>query len=214
MTATEVLLYDAQGNAYKVRGTRKGDLFTTKRIPDFASLVNAGDVWGCLDTTTTVALVARPTVTASLTAQNPASSPTYKVLLGILAYTDVVPATLGMVSIWQCTHKLAAAALSAELVLSGTGAGTAFSYRGGRSYAGDMIIARGETVIDDGWVPVGDPSVSNIATTNFLAKEIPLRIPVVLPPGMSHSLQTTATVVTFETALGYIWAEVSLSDLE
>ena len=212
--AEGILLYDAQGNPILARGTKAGALRIAKRIPDFAELVQAGRVWGALDTTTTVALVARPTTVASLTAQNPAGSDTWKILFGFLMYTDVVPATLGMVSLWQCTHKLQAAVLTRDLVLQGTGAGTAFAYRGLKSYDGDLILDRGATVVDDGWVPVGESLESNIATTNFVAKEIPLRVPVILPPGASHSLQTTATVVTFETSLGYIWAEVSKEELE
>lgn len=211
---TKIQLVNKNGEPISWKGSQKGDAFYQKRIPDLAQLVQAGKVWGALDTTTTVALVARPTVLASLTAQNPAGSSTYKVLLAILAYCDVVPATLGMVSFWQCTHKLQAAVLTRDLVLQGTGAGSAFSYKGLKSYDGDLILDRGATVVDDGWVPVGEAMESNIATTNFLAKEIPLKIPVILPPGASHSLQTTATVVTFETALGYVWAELTAEDLE
>jgi len=211
---TETLIYNAQGDPIKLRGTKKGVLFTAKKIPDFLTSVMEGKIWAALDTTTTVALVARPDVTASLTAQNPAASPTWKVVFSLLAYTDVVPATLAMVSFWQCVHKLAAAALTRDLVLQGTGAGVAMSFKGGKSYEGDLILDRGATVINDGWVPVGDPMVSNIATTNFLAKEIPLRVPVILPPGMSYSLQTTSTVVTAETALGLVWGEFDPDELQ
>ena len=212
--AEGILLYSAAGDPIMARGTKAGAIRTVKRIPDFAELVKAGKVWGALDTTTNVALVARPTTLASLTAQNPVNSETWKVLFAILAYTDVVPATLGMVSIWHCVSKLAAAAFTRDLVLQGTGAGTAFSYKGGKSYDGDLILDRGATVVDDGWVPVGEPIESNIATTNFVSREIPLRVPVILPPGQHHSLQTLATVVTFETALGYVWAEVEKEELE
>ena len=71
------------------------------------------------------------------------------ILFGILAYADVVPATLGMVSFWQCTGKKAVAAYLRDLELTGTGAGTAFAYRGGKSYDGDFILDRGATVVDD-----------------------------------------------------------------
>ena len=212
--SSKIQLVDKNGEPISWKGSGKGDAFVQKRLPDYSQLVQAGKVWAALDTTTTAALVARPTTTASLTAQNAASSLTYKVLFGALMYTDVVPATLGMVSLWLCVHKLAAAALTRDLVLQGTGAGTALGYKGGKSYDGDLILDRGATVIDDGWIPVGEPVESNIATTNFVAKEVPFKVPVILPPGMSASLQTTATVVTFETALGFIWAEVGIDDIE
>lgn len=208
-------LYRADGSVVRVGGTRKGAVQTYKHLPDFATLARRGQVWACLDTTTTVALVARPTTTASLTVQNPKNSNTWKVILSILGYTDVVPATLGMVSVWHCVHKLVPVTeYTRDLVLQGTGAGSATPFLGGRSYDGDLIVDRGATVVDDGWVPVGEPIESNIATTNFVSREIPLRVPVILPPGAHYSLQTLATVVTFETALGIVWAEVDKDEID
>ena len=206
-------LYLANGNLVKVAGTKLGAVGTYKHLPDFATLAARGKVWAALDTTTNVALVARPTTVASLTVQNPAGSSTYKVLLSILGYTDVVGAGLATISVWHCIHKLPVAALTRDLVIRGTGAGTAICFSGGREYDGDFIFDRGATVVDDGWVPVGEPIVSNIATTNFVSREIPLRVPVILPPGQHYSLQTLATVVTYETALGLVWAELTADEL-
>lgn len=207
-------IYRPDGTAVNVRGSRSGAIRTFRHLPDYTSLVQQGRMWACLDTTTTVALVARPTTTASLTFQNPANSSTYKIVFSILGYTDVVPATLGMVSIWHCVHKLQAAALTRDLVLQGTGAGSATPFLGGKSYDGDLVVDRGATVVDDGWVPVGHPIESNIATTNFVSRETVLTAPVILPPGQHYSLQTLATVVTFETALGITWAEVPKEEIE
>ena len=207
-------LYRPDGTEVNVRGTKDGAIRTYKHLPDFATLAARGKVFAALDTTTNVALVARPTTLAGLTAQNPMGSDTYKVLFSILAYTDVVPATLGMVSVWHCIHKIAVAALTRDLVLKGPGAGSAFCFLAGKTYDGDFIFDRGATVVDDGWVPVGEPVESNIATTNFVSREIPLRVPVILPPGQHYSLQTLATVVTFETALGLVWGELTKDELE
>ena len=165
-------------------------------------------MWAALDTTTTAALVARPTTTASLTVQNPTGSGKWYVIFELLAYTDVVPATLGLVTVWHCVHKLPAAALTRDLVLQGTGAGTAMPYKGGKTYDGQAILDRGATVINDGWLPTPLQNLNNIATTNFISNSARLLAPVVLPPGMHYSLQTTATVVTFESALGFLWAEL------
>ena len=212
--AEGMLIYDAQGNPIMPRGTKAGHAHVLKHLPDFATLAAAGKVWSFLDTTTNVALVARPTTLASLTVQNPKNSDTVKVVMGILAYADVVPATLGMVSVWHCVGKLAPVSeFTRDLVLQGTGAGSATPFLGGKSYDGDLIVDRGATVVDDGWTPVGEPVESNIATTNFVSREIQLRVPVVLLPGGHYSLQTLATVVTFETALGLIFAEVSRDEL-
>lgn len=209
----EAKLYLPNGSV-AVTGTKAGVVAVYKHLPDFATLVARGDVYAAHDTTTNVALVARPTTLSSLTVQNPAGSGTYKVLFSILAYTDVVGAGLATISVWHCIHKLPAAAFTRDLTLQGTGAGSAISFRGGKSYSGDFIFDRGATVVDDGWVPVGEPIENVIATTNFVSREIPLRIPVILPPGQHYSLQTLATVVTYETSFGLVWAELTRDELE
>lgn len=206
-----VILLDKNGN--ELRSTKGRELITSKRLPDFATLVNEEKVFELLDTTTTVALVARPTVTASLTMQNPSGSGKHYVVYGLSIYTDVVPATLGTVTVWHCIHKLTAAAFTRDLVLTGTGAGTAACLKAGVNYNGQAIVDRGATVVDDGWVPTPLTLVSNIATTNFQSNAAKLVAPVIIPPGMHYSLQTTATVVTFESALGIMWAEVDEDDL-
>ena len=55
--------------------------------------------------------------------------------------------------------------------------------------------------------------MNNIATTNFISNAASLVAPVIIPPGFHYSLQTTATVVTYESALGITWAEVDEDDL-
>lgn len=208
----DVVLKDRTGQS--LRSTKPGDLITTRRLPDLATLVKEGKVFSLLDTTTTVALVARPTTTASLTIQNPASSGKFYVVFELAIYTDVVPATLGVVTVWHCVAKLAAAALTRDLVLQGTGAGSATPLLAGSTYGGVAIVDRGATVVDDGWVPTPLDLVSNIATTNFQGKAAKLTVPVIIPPSFHYSLQTTATVVTFESALGMTWAEVDEDELE
>ena len=204
-------LVDKNGN--ELRLTKGRDLVAHSRVPDYATLVNEGKVFELLDTTTTVALVARPTTVASLTVQNPTGSGKHYVIFGLLMYTDVVGAGLATVSVWHCIHKLAAAAFTRDLVLQGTGAGVAACLKGGQGYNGIAIVDRGATVVDDGWVPTPLSLVSNIATTNFQANAARLIAPVILPPGMHYSLQTTATVVTYESALGFTWGELDEADL-
>ena len=203
------VLYDKAGKTLLVTK----ELVTAKRIPDYATLVNEAKVFEAMDTTTTVALVARPTTVASLTVQNPSGSGKHYVVFGLLIYTDVVPATLGTVTVWHCIHKLAAAAFTRDLALGGTGAGSATCLKAGVSYSGQAIFDRGATVVDDGWTPTPLTLVSNIATTNFQSNAARLIAPVIMPPGFHYSLQTTATVVTFESALGVLWAELDESDL-
>ena len=212
MATLSTILYGVDGKP--LRSTKQGGLETYTRIPDFATLVNDGKVFEFLDTTTTVALVARPTTLASLTAQNPPGSGKITVVFGLSMYTDVVPATLGVVSVWHCIHKLTTAAFTRDLVLTGTGAGSAGCLKGGVNYNGQLIVDRGATVVDDGWTPTPLQVVSNIATTNFESNAARLIAPVVIPEGYHYSLQTLATVVTFESALGMLFAELDPDDLE
>jgi hypothetical protein len=205
---------DKAANLVGLKVTKKGHLYTAKNMPDYASLVNAGKVFSFLETTTTVALVARPTTTASVTLQNPASSGKHYIVFELAMYTDVVPASLGLVTVWHCVHKLAVAALTRDLTLQGTGAGSATSLKAGTQYAGSAIVDRGATVVDDGWVPTPLQIVNNIASTNFISNSAPLVAPVIIPPGLHYSLQTTATVTTFESALGMTWAEVDEDELD
>lgn len=208
----ETALVDKNGNA--LRSSRSRELSTIKRIPDYATLVNEGKVFEFLETTTTVALVARPTTLSNLTFQNPPGSGKIYVVFGLKIYTDVVGAGLGTVSVWHCVHKLKPVTdFTRDLVLAGTGAGSATCLKGGTSYNGQAIVDRGATVIDDGWVPTELSLVSNIATTNFQANAAKLSMPVILPEGIPYSLQTTATVVTYESALGITWAELDEDDL-
>ena len=206
------VLVDKNGNELLV--TKSGEGVTSRRIPDYATLVNEGKVFQAQDTTTTVALVARPDTVSNLTVQNPASSGKFYVIFELNMYVNVVPASLGLVTVWHCVGKLAAAAYTRDLVLQGTGAGTAMCLKGGISYSGAAIFDRGATVVDDGWLPTPLQIVNNIATTTFISNAAKLTAPVVLPPGMHYALQTTATVVTFESALGITWAELDEDDLQ
>ena len=206
-------LRNRNGGNNEVRGTARGNVYVQTRIPDYASLVQEGKVFSAMDTTTTVALVARPTTLASLTVQNPVGSGKHYVILELVSFTDTVPATLGLVTVWHCIHKLTTAAFTRDLTLTGTGAGSATSLKAGVNYNGQAIFDRGATVVDDGWVPTPLQMLNNIASTNFVSNAAKLTAPVIIPEGYHYSLQTTATVVTFESALGITWAEVDADDL-
>lgn len=209
------VIYNAQGDPIKARGSKAGALRTIKRIPDFADLVMAGKVWHVQDQTTTAVLVAPPVVTSGLTVQNPATSGKHYVVFSLSGYVDVVPATLGMVSAWHCAHRLGVALYTRDISLQATGAGAINGLKAGQgAYSGEIILDRGATVVDDGWTPTPLFIESNIATTNFVAKEAQLIVPVIIPPGMHYSIAGLATVVTFEAGWGLTWAELDRDELE
>ena len=205
-------LYGTDGKP--IASTKSGGLQTYKRIPDLASAVLAGKFWEALDGTTTVALVAKPTTTANLTIQNPANSGKWYVVVALKQYMDVVPATLGDVAIWHCVHKLAVVPYTRDIALDATGADAIGGLRAGQgAYSGQIILDRAATVIDDGWMPTPAHTLNSIASTNFQGVETALNVPVVIPPSFHYSLQTLATVVTYESALGIVWAEFDEDDL-
>ena len=210
--AEGVLLYDSRGNPVMARGTREGALRTVAHIPPFADLVMAGKVWTVQDLTTTAVLVAPPGVTSGLTVQNPTKD-LYYVVFALKGYVDVVPATLGMVSAWHCAHKLPVVPYTRDILLQATGAGAINGVKAGQIYGGQIILDRGATVVDDGWTPSPLQIESNIATTNFVSREAPLNVPVIIPPGLHYSIAGLATVVTFEAGWGLVWAELEEDEL-
>lgn len=205
-------LVDKNGNP--LRSTKAGELFTAKRLPDFASAVMAGKFWEVMDGTTTVALVAKPTTLSNLTIQNPAGSGKWYVVTAIKQYMDVVAGTLGDVAVWHCVHKLAVVPYTRDFGAGATGADVIGGLRAGQGpYSGQIILDRGATVVDDGWTPTPAHTLNSIVTTNFQGVETALNVPVVIPPSFHYSLQTLATVVTYESALGIVWAEFDETDL-
>ena len=208
----DLVLYDKNGNLLKT--TQSGRLGVYKKLPDMVQLVAEGKVWAVQDQTTTAeALVAPPTTTAGLTMQNPAGSDKYYVILGHSYIVDVMAVTAEEVSIWICTHKLAAVAFTRDLTLVATGAGAISCLKAGKAYDGQVILDRGATVVDDGWVPlVGDPyhyTASNVD----LAHARKLLFPVVIPPGFHASVASVLTENTIEVGHGLIWAELDPEDV-
>ena len=210
----QVLLSDARGNPLLWRGTKYGDAYVHKRLPDFATLVREGKVWKVQDLTTTAVLVAPPTTTSGLTVQNPTKDVWY-VVFALSGYVDAVPGTLGMVSAWHCAHKASVVPYTKDITLVATGAGSIGGLKAGQgAYKGEIILDRGATVVDEGWTPTPLVIESNIVTTNFIGKEAPLIVPVVIPPGYHYSIEGMATVVTFQVGWGLTWAELEREELQ
>jgi len=212
VTQLETIVSGALANR---RGTRSGIAYSSLANPPLTKWVMEGKVWQVQDTSTQAALVAPPDVTSNLTVQNPNGSGKYYIILGVSGYTNAVAATLGLVTAWHCVHKLPVANFTRDITLQVTGAESINGLRGGQgAYQGLIILDRAATVVNDGWVPTPLQILNNIATTNFVSNSAALITPVILPPGFHYSLQTTATVVTFETGMGITWAEVNESELE
>ncbi|MDD5703884.1 MAG: hypothetical protein PHU23_17760, partial [Dehalococcoidales bacterium] len=197
-----------------VKTTEQGRMSIYKHIPDMASLVYAGKVWAVQDQTTTAGLTAPPTTTAGLTMQNPESSGRVYIVLGVSFIGDVTPAAIEQVTIWHCAHKLAAAALTRDITLQATGAGAIMGMAALQgAYDGVVILDRGATVIDDGWVPISTIDFHigvSLVDFGLLTKLI---VPVVVPPGGSYSVAPLVTEATQEIGLGFVWAEVEEAEL-
>lgn len=199
-----------------LRVTKKGDLFTAKRLPDLAVAVMSGKIWAAQDTTTTAGVATFPGVTSGLTMQNPASSGKWYVVFGVSFLVDVMPATEESFALYHCAHKLAIAALTRDITLQATGAGSINGYKAGQgAYPGVVILDRGATVVDDGWSPISLTRAWEAASNVPTAGLVPLLAPVIVPPSFHYSVAaTTSVVTTVEIGLGLVWGEFDEDELE
>ena len=208
----DLQLVDKNGNPLLV--TEKGTLAVHKRLPDLAQLVFEGKVWGVQDQTTTAAATAPPTTTAGLTVQNPAGSGLYYVVFALSFIVDVMPASAESVQLWHCAHKLAVAALTRDITLQATGAGSICGLKAGQgAYNGVVILDRGATVVDDGWTPIADPISEAASNVDWGGYKV-LAVPVVIPPSFHYSVHSLVTEATIEVGHGLVWAEVAVEELE
>ena len=197
-----------------VKALESGAVSVYKHIPDMASLVYAGKVWQVQDQTTTAAATAPPTTTAGLTMQNPSASGRVYIVFAVSFIEDVTPAAIEQVTVWHCAHKLAAAALTRDISLQATGAGSIMGMAALQgAYDGSVILDRGATVVDDGWCPISIGDFHAGASLVDLGQLIPLVVPVIIPPGGSYSVHALVTEATQEVGHGFIWAEVEADDL-
>lgn len=195
-------------------GSKRGDLYITKRVPDFARAVMDDKIWQVQDQTTTAILNAPPTTTAGLTVQNPASSGKWYCVYGVSEIVDVNPAALTSWAIWHCAHKLAVAALTRDITLAATGAGAISGFKAGQSaYNGQIILDRGATVVDDGWAPLTDIMSNVVNSQADMARLLWLPVPVVIPPSFHWSMQVVGGSTTTESGLGLVWGEFDEDEL-
>lgn len=176
-------------------------------------LITKGDRWRVVDLTTTAGIVAPPTTTAGLTLQNPAASGKSYVLYGIPWIVDVMPATEESLTIWLCAHKLPVGAFTRDITLAVTGAGAISGYKAGEAYPGQVILDRGATVVDDGWSPVKDSHVGQVASNVDWGGYAELAAPVIVPAGLHVSLAVLISEATIQVGLGFDWAEVPSNKL-
>ena len=212
---SELKLFDKAGNLFNVRGTKKGTLSMSKRIPDYATLVNEGRVWKAQDgTTTAVNNGALPTTTAGLTIQNPTRDTSYLVL-AVTAIANVSPAAVTTWGLILCVHQLAVASLyTRDVSMAVTGASVGGGMKAGQgAYTGQIILDRGATVVDDGWVPIGPQVCNEIASGDWSQLYFALPVPVIIAPGHHISFGAVGESATTEVGIGLVWAEIGEDEL-
>lgn len=198
-------------NPVNLIASKNGELITRKSVPDYAPLVLDGKVWRVQDTTTTAALTATPTTTSGLTVQNPTLDK-YYLIFAVSIIVDVAPASIGSVSIMQCSHKLPVTAYTRDI--PGSAAPFINGAKAGQgNYSGQIILDRGASVVDDGWTPVGDMLSNVVNSQAWMTKQSVLIIPVIIPPLQHWSLAAVANSGTFEAGFGLTWAELTEDDL-
>lgn len=201
-------LVDVNGNPLSY--TIAKELVVAKRVPDFMDSVLKKKVWKVQDLTTTAVLNdVLPTTVSALTVQNPTRELWY-VVYGYSAIGNVSPASLGAVSFSHAAHK----ALTTTLYAQDLALTTIGPYLPGQgAYNGEIRLARGATVADDGWTPIGKMITNAINSQTWLSYQEMLDIAVVIPPGYHWSLGATGNDATFEVGMGITWGEFKLEEL-
>lgn len=202
-------LMNSLGEKVPWKATSSGHAFIIKKIPDYTTLVAQGKVWKAQDLTTTAVLTALPTTVSALTAQNPTPNLWY-VVFAVTIIVDVAPVSLGSVGLSYCTHNLPVTDYTRDVALT-----VVNGLMGGQgAYNGQIILDRGATVVDNGWVPIGD-SFSNVVNSQaWMQAERAFVAPVIIPPKMHISIGAQGNSATFEAGIGLIWAEVEAKELQ
>ena len=210
---TGVLIYNAQGNLMKLRGTQQGAAHVVQAAPSLSKWVQEGKVWQAIETTATAFVIALPTTTAGFSMYNdePDTGKWY-VVLGALAWQAANAATQAS---WGIAHQVSSvkpatkptADLAAATIVKGLRANMG-------TYNGRAIFDLALSVADDRWAPVSGSVNTVVVSLSGTQLYIPLAVPVHLPPGGVYSVEGIASAVDITGKLGFVWAEVYRDELE
>lgn len=167
----------------------RGDLSVAQGLPELVEVVRLGNSWQTASTTGQAALTALPTTTAGLSLANgePASGACYAID-SVAIWEAVADATQSdQTALFAMLNKQGSAAPSAGTQETGI-----TSLSGRLNYAGNAVVRRGATVVNDGWFPCGTsaPSgVTAVAGAIWKVTDVPIRGLYLVRPGSAFSVQ-------------------------
>lgn len=191
----------------------RGDQIVAQGLPELVEVVRLGFSWQLSSTTGQAALTALPTTTAGLTVRN--NDPATGVTLVIDSFgsvEEVVDATQTDV-----TALFAMLNGRGDTAPSGGTAETGIKSLSGRvsGGTGSAVLARGQTVVNNGWFPHGTPGAQMApvaAGANWKVNEALVRGMYLVPPGGAFSIQAVkaAAAAAAQQFFFIRWHEVQL----
>lgn len=179
---------EARGDVQPAVNNR-GDLVVAHGLPKLTEIVRLGDSWQVPSTTGLAALTALPTTVAGLTVtNNDASTGKTLVIDSFGSWEAVVDATqTDVTAIFAMLNKR-----GSTLPTGGTSELTnARSLSGRNANPGNVAIARGQTVVNDGWFAHGTVGsmAAAVAGANWKVNEVNAEGLYLVPPGCAFSVQ-------------------------
>lgn len=192
----------------------RGDQSVVQGLPELTELVRLGGSYHGISTTGQAALTALPTTVAGLSLYNaePQLGKCYAID-SFGSWEAVVDATqTDVTAIFALINKRTSAAPT-----GGTTEQTNIRSLSGKvNYGGAGVVARGQTVANDGWIVHGTPGAQMAAAAagaNWKVNEVQVRGLYLIPPGSAFSVQAVkaAAAAAAQQFFFIRWHEVQLS---
>ena len=170
----------------------------------YADLVNSGCVWTA-KSATTACVVAPPTTASILAIQNgEADGGKSYVFMALGAINIVNVASLSDFGLLYSIQLIKpATALTSDVTP------TAMKPRVG-TYGGNALVDNAATVVDNGWYPIGNSNINNLATVPGATIWIPLDGLIVIPPGGVLALSAIGSTTAVTVQISATWCEINL----
>lgn len=186
---TTVQDYANGSTAGNVAVNQRGEVLIAQAMPNLAELVRQGKSYQGKSTTGQAALTALPTTTAGFTLKNPLGSGIVAVIEAFGSWEAVVDATQTDV-----TAIFAMLNTTSDTAPSGGSAETTIRSLSSRVTAGmgqQCTIARGQTVVDNGWFPhaTNGQMAAAAAGAQWKVNEVSAAGLYIVQPGAAFSVQ-------------------------
>lgn len=180
---------------------------TAQGLPPYTEMSRRNRGWQVMNTSAVAGLVVRPSTTAHATLynNNTSASEIALVIDRVFVFNLVTTAAISGYSLWGCVHPTGRTADAADITAFKSMSGLATAYAGGARFD------NGATVTDDGWFPLGEPSLTGgVTTAPSGAKAIEVKGRIIIPPTAAFSLAPVSTIVGLTFTVGFSFYELPL----